>query len=244
MLSESQEDYLTTGQRWGASWADLEPGITARIDEFHRENPSCPVYGIELRGPSPPFAENIDHHLYSEDRGRGFPAEDRRHPLTSIEQVASIIGVELNRFQSLVAKNDSGYIPAMLSFGASKEEIESIREADRRAQGLTESDELNAKADLTRMEKRGDRIRVRCTGRPTSAHVDGLHGLATELLLTSREQWEYYGPRFRRFFAVMEGEASWQGGTASNGYAGVQNPTPASQELLLTEFWNPAPPTE
>ena len=41
----------------------------------------------------------------------------------------------------LVAANDSRYIPGMIKLGASREEIDDIRRADRAAQGVSEGDD-------------------------------------------------------------------------------------------------------
>ena len=68
----------------------------------------------------------IDHH------------NEYCHLPSSLEQVASVLGVELNRKQRLIAANDVGYIPAMKALMATDEEIAEIRREDRRAQGVTE----------------------------------------------------------------------------------------------------------
>lgn len=95
----------------------------------------CLIYSIELREDitAPENYISIDHH------------NDKSGQLSSLEQVAAILDVELNRYQKLVAANDKGYIPAMKVLGASKEEIDEIRRKDREAQGVTEEDEQKAR---------------------------------------------------------------------------------------------------
>lgn len=58
----------------------------------------------------------------------------------SVLQVLALLGLEPNWRQRLIAANDSGYIPAMLQLGATREEIEQIRREDWKAQNI--SDEL------------------------------------------------------------------------------------------------------
>ena len=84
MLQREGEDFLVTGQAWGASWEKLEEELKAKIEEAKREQKT--VYGVELQGDSN-GAINVDHHIYGED--------DRSSPKSSIEQVAEILGVEL-----------------------------------------------------------------------------------------------------------------------------------------------------
>lgn len=66
-----------------------------------------------------------------------------------MEQVASILDHPLNRYQTLVAANDKAYIPGMLEIGASHEEINLIRQEDRKAQGVIEDDEKLAQEAIT-----------------------------------------------------------------------------------------------
>lgn len=96
------------------------------------------IYGIELQEdiPLPLKFHRIDHH------------NDWAGKPSSIEQVAEVLGVELNRFQQLVAANDKGYIPALKDIGASAKEIDNIRRRDRATQGVTDEDEKEALKEL------------------------------------------------------------------------------------------------
>ena len=70
---------------------------------------------------------------------------------TSLHQVFALLGLpqrEWTRQYELVAANDRGYVPAMLSVGATLEEIRQIRAADRQAQGITEAEERAAEEAL------------------------------------------------------------------------------------------------
>ena len=106
MLQREGEDFLVTGQAWGASWEKLEEELKAKIEEAKREQKT--VYGIELQGDSD-GAINVDHHTYGED--------DRSNPKSSIEQVAEILGVEISLDEKFISANDKGYIPEMEKLG-------------------------------------------------------------------------------------------------------------------------------
>ncbi len=103
-------------------------------------------YGVELTEDiePPKHYTLIDHHNENQDRG------------SSLEQIAKIFGIELNRFQKLVAINDKSYIDGLKRFGATDVEIEYIRKLDREAQGVTEEDEYLATISIESSIKIGD----------------------------------------------------------------------------------------
>lgn len=109
------------------------------------------LYGIELQkdiNTLPSNYETIDHH------------GDKATLPSALEQVAQIIGYELNLDQQLIAANDRGSKNAMRDFlsssqdtkGITPEEIEvkiqEIRKMDRVAQGVTEEDEKTAEREI------------------------------------------------------------------------------------------------
>ena len=116
--------------RWGARLSSYKDVL----------NDSDQFVGIELIEdiPVPEHYTIIDHH------------NERSGERSSIEQLAQLIGIELNDYQKLVAANDRGYIPEMKALGASSEEIEMIRKADRKAQGVTEKDESLAAMSVSK----------------------------------------------------------------------------------------------
>ena len=95
LLAEHGETVLATGQRWGATWAALEPEVKAELDRIAAAAGGAAVYGIELGGPNSYGAVNVDHHKYGD--------EDRSHRLSSLEQVAEILGATLDRWRMLIA---------------------------------------------------------------------------------------------------------------------------------------------
>lgn len=103
--------------------------------EIIATEPDSDFYGIELHEdyPLPKHYTRIDHH------------NDYNNRPASILQVAEIIGVTPDRHMLLVAANDAGYIPAMKALEATDEEIDDIRQKDRKAQGVSEEEEQQAK---------------------------------------------------------------------------------------------------
>jgi hypothetical protein len=131
------EDFVITGQQWGASWENLEEEIKSKIKEYEK------VYGIELKGAFPgENCENVDHHVYYE----GEQKEEFKREKTSLEQMAKMLGVELTVEEKFYAANDIGYIPEMKKLGerlgVSEEEISAmikkVNDDEAKAQGVTE----------------------------------------------------------------------------------------------------------
>jgi len=227
LLEGRGERVLVSSQRWGASWAKLEPAI---LEELSR-SAGAEVYGIELQGAALCGGRNIDHHYYRGD--------DRSNRLSSLEQVAEILGVELDRHQQLVAANDRGYIPAMEAMGATTEEVLRIRQLDRRAQGITGEQERQAEMDVAAAEWNGKRVEVWCPEGITSAHSDLLYSRAEEALLRAPDQWQYEGPRHMEFVRARFPEQVWSGGRPESGYFGVEAPGAETRERMITLFRQP-----
>ncbi len=229
-LERHGQTVFRSQQPWGASWKGLEPAIGAAVaDALAAPNPPT-VHGVELAGPNPYHAIDIDHHRYQND--------DRSHPLSSLEQVATIVGHPLDRREQLIAANDRAYIPGMKALGATDPEIEAVRQLDRAAQGITPADEARAVADLARAERRGARIHVACSAKPTSAHMDRLYGQAPEILLTSEHEWNYSGPRHLQLAAANFPEQHWSGGSPESGYFGILDPAEPTRGAILDFFWS------
>jgi hypothetical protein len=230
LLASHEEKFCVSAQPWGATWSGLEPEIRDAVGCFRAQHPAGEIFGVELGGRNEFGAKDIDHHLYSDG--------DRRSPLSSLEQVAAVLGAELSHWQKLVAANDRGYIPAMIGAGASAEEVTRIRAADRAAQGLTAGDEADAERDIReRAEWRGFKVLVHCVHRPTSAHSDRL-STAGEILLAGPAEWCYFGPRHYALAAMDFREDHWSGGSAASGYFGVKSPSPTTQERVVQFFWS------
>ena len=194
MLQREEEEFLVTGQTWGASWDNLEEELKEKIEEAKRDGKA--VYGVELQGDSN-GAMNVDHHTYGED--------DRSNSKSSIEQVAEILGIELTLDEQFVSANDKGYIPAMEKLGAElglNEEdlqkiISNIRMRDREMQGITLEQEAQAQEAVEQLgEIKGKReyIQLDLPHSKTSTVTDRLYGKYENLLITSGDgETNFYG---------------------------------------------------
>lgn len=121
--------------------------------------------GVAARG-----AVLVDHH--QERAGSSSP--------TSLEQVFALLKLDAalwGRRHALVAANDRGHVNELLACGAGLDEIRAIREADRRAQGITRREERQA-AEAVRKARRfvKDRLTVvRIPHNKASAVCDRMH---------------------------------------------------------------------
>jgi len=128
--------------RWGAKASDYCTEIAAAL-----EAGAVPVLiELALDLPLPPDKIRIiDHH--GTQAGHDKP--------TSLEQVFALLNLPdtlWDRHLQLVAANDRGYIPAMLELDASRAEIESIRQQDRHAQGITAAEEQAAAVAVQQLD--------------------------------------------------------------------------------------------
>lgn len=127
LLVNAGEQFETHDLRWdNAKLSSYEKTL-----EKYGNSPDYQIYGVELNEdiPHPDNYVRIDHH------------NDFANKPSSLEQVATLLGLTMDRHMQLVAANDSRYIPGMIKLGASREEIDDIRRADRAAQGVSEGDD-------------------------------------------------------------------------------------------------------
>lgn len=127
LLVNAGEQFETHDLRWdNAKLSSYEKTL-----EEYGNSLDYQIYGIELNEdiPHPDNYVRIDHH------------NDFANKPSSLEQVATLLGLAMDRHVQLVAANDSRYIPGMIKLGASREEIDDIRRADRAAQGVSEGDD-------------------------------------------------------------------------------------------------------
>lgn len=126
LLVNAGEQFETHDLRWD----NAKLSCYEKTLEEYGNSPDYQIYGIELNEdiPHPDNYVRIDHH------------NDFANKPSSLEQVATLLGLAMDRHMQLVAANDSRYIPGMIKLGASREEIDDIRRADRAAQGVSEDD--------------------------------------------------------------------------------------------------------
>jgi len=133
------------GLNWGnASWKSYKD----TIDQLRKEDDYI-VVGIELKDKDqkPANAIDIDHHN-----------AERCKP-SSLEQVAellksaNILKDDLSIYQKQIAANDKGYIQAMLDMNMSPDDIENIRQQERRILKINNDDWLKAEKSVKEHSK-------------------------------------------------------------------------------------------
>ena len=218
MLKREGEEYLVTGQTWGASWENLEEELKAKIEKAMSQQKT--VFGVELQGDSD-GAINIDHHIYGDD--------DRSNSKSSIEQVAEILGVELTLDEQFVSENDKGYIPAMENLGKElkikkedlQEIIANIRMRDREMQGVTLEQEEQAQEaveKLGKIEGKREYIQLDLPHSKTSTITDRLYGKYDNLLITSEDgETNFFGKTEIIEMLNEKFPGGWSGGQLSQG---------------------------
>lgn len=183
------------------------------------------LYGVELQNDIVPSANYrlIDHHNERSDRE------------ASLIQVARLLGKDLTPYMRLVAANDSRYIPGMEALGATRREIEAIRAADRKAQGVTTEEEwLAERAIEENRELIGDLVVVRAFGSRFSPVCDRLYPY-DKLLVYTEIEFVYYGKGkdelvYRFHSELTEGKMYHGGG--DRGYIGTVRNAFTESELL------------
>ena len=194
------------------------------IQQYGNKEPFI-IYGVELKEDITPPTNyiRIDHHN-----------EYATYP-SAMEQVASILDHPLNRYQTLVAANDKAYIPGMLEIGASHEEINLIRQEDRKAQGVIEDDEKLAQEAITNgTEKIGSLYVVFTTANKFSPICDRLYPYEKLLIYTPNELI-YYGKGINSIQKILKrytpiSNIFWGGGI--NGFIGTVRNRLTTNEIL------------
>lgn len=118
---------------------------------------------------------------------------------SSLDQIISLlkrnfkITIRHSRFLKLVSANDRGYIPEMKLLGASSREIEKIRRADRKAQGVTEVDEFIAQKSINENRRIINGITViKSLSGKFSPIIDRIYPIDNLLIYTDNEL-TFYG---------------------------------------------------
>lgn len=192
--------------------------------EQYGNNSSYLIYGIELQEDvSPPSNYiRIDHH------------NDYIHQPSALEQIAAILHLPLTRYQQLIAANDKAYIPGMKAMGATLEEIALIRKEDRRAQGVTEGDELLAQKAITEnKEIIGDLTIIHARTSRFSPICDRLYPYK-RLLIYTDDELMYYGEGVKALTLlfssdIANGDIFYGGG--ESGYLGTKKGLYTAQEI-------------
>ena len=158
----------------------------------------------------------VDHH--NDRAGRDQPSSLRQvHDLLS--QAGGEWAVPAwSRHHDLVAANDIAHVAGLRDLGATREEIVGIRDADRAAQGVMESDEAAARQALKTARKLGEHLIVETTSNRTSPVTDFLlpeYGAApsdaASILVLTPETVNYFGPG-QHVLRLHETFGGWYGG--------------------------------
>ncbi len=224
LLEANDLDFLDAGLDWSnATWKAYTQVDTK--DKIHLAiSNKKTIVGIELRGACPFNGDHIDidHH------------GDRESEPSSIEQVANLLGLELTSEQTLIAANDKGYIPAMVEQGATEDEINKVRKADRKAQGVTEEDERLAKESIEKRLTEYEGITVVNSLTSKFSPIADLLWERESLLICNDKELNYYGvhkekivTQFKDF--IEQGKAYYGGG--NHGFFGLVKGCFSSKEI-------------
>lgn len=210
LLEESRIRFYDRGLSWDtASLSAYRPEL-----QLFADGDRYTLYGVELHADIAPPAHyrTIDHH--NELSGRE----------ASLAQVARLLAKELTPYLRLVAANDSRYIPGMEALGATRREIEAIRAADRKAQGITDAEERLAEQAIDEnLETVGGLIVIRALGPRFSPICDRLYPYE-KLLVYTKSEFVYYGKgksRLAERFRSELAEGKMFHGGGSGGYIGT-----------------------
>jgi hypothetical protein len=194
---------------WGAALSDYRDELASLSRH------QIPVL-IELRLdiPYPERAIVIDHH--NERAGK-----DQK---TSIEQVAELLGLQLNRHQRLISANDRGHVPGMKAMGATEQEIRGIRQFDRQCQGVKTADEKAAELSIRNHSEKlaPGSIYIKSLTEKTSPLLDRLYDHYNHIfIVTPSRELHYFGAgdmiqRLEKIYKQMKqsrpGLIFWKGG--------------------------------
>lgn len=143
LLQDEGAAFVDHGLQWGAKASD------------YREE----IAGTLLRDKKPVFVE-LDDDLGLVACGKALRI-DHHGPLagadrpTSLEQIFDLLRLPREKWTrrfNLVAANDRGHVRALQAAGASRQEIEQIRAADREAQGVTPEEEMEAERAVSQRQ--------------------------------------------------------------------------------------------
>ena len=232
--------FCDKGLGWGAAASAYQEEIAQAVSEGKTPVLVELARDIEL----PQGSIEIDHH------------GDRSSEPASLLQVLSLLGLEPSRQQSLIAANDAGFIPAMLALGATQEEVSEVRLLDRKAQGITSEQELEAERAIAGAETVNGVTVVRMAHSKCATVTDRLFNPNQEqrlLILSGDGESNFYGDR--RLCEELKGEKTgtapapwgpnqtvetfsnfggWTGGGEETGFWGGY----ADQEAILAYVTN------
>lgn len=221
LLVNAGEQFETHDLRWdNAKLSSYEKTL-----EEYGNSPDYQIYGIELNEDisHPDNYVRIDHH------------NDFANKPSSLEQVAKLLDLAMDRHMQLVAANDARYIPGMIKLGASREEIDDIRRADRAAQGVSEGDDERL-AEESLKSCKGDASNlyvVKSLTSKFSAICDRMYPYR-RLLIYNDDVAEFYGEGVNDLTSLFKSELDakkmYHGG-GDSGYLGTVSGAYSKEEI-------------
>ncbi len=170
ILIHHEQNFFDKELAWGAKASDYK-------EEMQKVGNDIPVLiELEIDIPLPEKAIIVDHH----------GPKSGKNKKTSIEQVADLLNVSLNRYQQLIAANDRGWIDGLLEAGATEKEIEVIRSIDRYCQGVTDEEEA-AEEVIKKMKVKQGMAIVEYPYKHVSPVMDRLYGKYDNILFIASE---------------------------------------------------------
>ena len=220
ILEQKGIPFYDKNLQWGARLSDYKEELKMLSLE---DRPVLVELIIDM--PLPKNSIIIDHH--SEKAGTEKP--------TSIEQVAELLGIELNRPQKLIAANDRAHIKGMISAGATQEEIEQIRAFDRRCQGVTDEEERQSEEIYKNFKSAGKLDVLEVPFKHTSPITDRLFGKYENLLIITPETINFFGEGsiVQKLGKAFKG--SWYGGNLpKEGFWGIRKSKVITTSKILS----------
>jgi hypothetical protein len=204
LLKKYNQIYFNKNLKWGAKLSEYEDVL---------KKDYC-FYGIELiKDIEVNCYKEIDHH------------NEKSNLDSSIEQIADILGIKLSYFEKLIAANDKGYIPLMKKLNASDKDIQRIRKLDRKFQGVTKEDEIQAIEDIKKLQiLKGIKV-IKTKLTKFSPITDRLNG---EIIVANDKEAVYYGDRVEELVSSLKTHNIYYG----KGYLGIISPS--ALEILLS----------
>jgi len=234
ILDKNGLKYFDKQLKWGAKLSDYKDEIQL-LDES-----LIPVFiELTLDNPYPECAIIIDHH------GERSGIDQK----TSIEQIADLLSIRLDRHQQLISINDKSHIRGMKQWGATDEEIQKIRLMDRRAQGATEEHErLAEKSIKENIEIINDHfVFIVSLSEKTSTVIDRINDQYLHTVIISPDgNMHYFGPGetiqqlIQRLYQQKEQShvdfEFWYGGSLPEyGYLGSEYNIPKNELIQMFE---------
>ena len=211
--------FFDKGLSWGARLSEYREELGALLDN------QVPVFiELKLDCSYPERAIIIDHH--NEKSGRDKP--------TSLEQLAQLLNIQLNRRQQLIAANDRGHIEAMLKLCATEAEVKEVRKLDLEAQGISDEDQRLARESIDNNIEKIDHIAAIIYSKTIHASIifDMLYNKYRYIfVITPDHKLKYSGDgrmilRLKREYEQLKDQDKdlefWYGGNLpENGYFGA-----------------------